>query len=232
MSLQGHREHHAKTGSAALSQSQIEKIRKDRVKNLTLSAVDLSKDPFFLKNHLGTYECKLCLTLHNNEGNYLAHTQGKRHQAKLAKRLEQEKERELRKKRRDQGLEALKSTVKVHKKTVRIGRPGYNMQKRRGENGENVLIFQIEYPEIASNTRPLYRFLSAFEQKVDMPPDSQYQYLAIAAEPYETIAFKVPNIPIDMDRIVKRWHADQKIFALKVYFDNPQRQDGDEEMGV
>lgn len=40
-------------------------------------------------NHLGTYECRyidilidylrLCLTLHTNEGSYLAHTQGKKH---------------------------------------------------------------------------------------------------------------------------------------------------------
>ena len=36
-----------------------------------------------MKNHLGKYECKLCLTLHNNEGSYLAHTQGKRHQDNL-----------------------------------------------------------------------------------------------------------------------------------------------------
>ncbi|RWV82926.1 hypothetical protein GW17_00055529 [Ensete ventricosum] len=36
------------------------------------------------------YECKLCLTLHNNEGNYLAHTQGKRHQTNLAKRAARE----------------------------------------------------------------------------------------------------------------------------------------------
>ena len=36
-----------------------------------------------MKNHLGSYECKLCLTLHNNEGSYLAHTQGKKHQANL-----------------------------------------------------------------------------------------------------------------------------------------------------
>ena len=28
-----------------------------------------------MRNHLGTYECKLCLTLHNNEASYLAHTQ-------------------------------------------------------------------------------------------------------------------------------------------------------------
>lgn len=39
-----------------------------------------------MRNHLGTYECKLCLTLHNTEGNYLAHTQGKRHQTNLARR--------------------------------------------------------------------------------------------------------------------------------------------------
>lgn len=37
-----------------------------------------------------SYECKLCLTLHNNEGNYLAHTQGKRHQQNLAKRAAKE----------------------------------------------------------------------------------------------------------------------------------------------
>jgi splicing factor 3A subunit 2 len=39
-----------------------------------------------MRNHLGTYECKLCLTLHANEGSYLAHTQGKRHQQNLSRR--------------------------------------------------------------------------------------------------------------------------------------------------
>lgn len=38
----------------------------------------------------GSYECKLCLTLHNNEGSYLAHTQGKKHQANLARRAAKE----------------------------------------------------------------------------------------------------------------------------------------------
>lgn len=40
----------------------------------------------FLFYFSGSYECKLCLTLHNNEGSYLAHTQGKKHQANLARR--------------------------------------------------------------------------------------------------------------------------------------------------
>ena len=40
-------------------------------------------------NHLGTYECKLCLTLHSNEGSYLAHTQGKKHQDNLCASVSQ-----------------------------------------------------------------------------------------------------------------------------------------------
>merc|ERR550537_522419 len=45
-----------------------------------------------MRNHLGTYECKLCLTLHTNEGSYLAHTQGKKHQVNLARRAQKEKQ--------------------------------------------------------------------------------------------------------------------------------------------
>jgi splicing factor 3A subunit 2 len=40
-----------------------------------------------MRNHIGTYECRLCLTLHSNEGSYLAHTQGKKHQTNLARRV-------------------------------------------------------------------------------------------------------------------------------------------------
>ena len=52
--------------------------RRERLRRLALETIDLSKDPYFMRNHLGQYECRLCLTLHNNEGNYLAHTQGGR----------------------------------------------------------------------------------------------------------------------------------------------------------
>lgn len=33
----------------------------------------------------------------------------------------------------------------------------------------------------------LHRFMSAFEQRVETPPDGNYQFLLFAAEPYETI---------------------------------------------
>lgn len=49
---------------------------------------------------------------------------------------------------------------------------------------------QIEYPEIEGGTRPRHRFMSAYEQRVE-PWDKKYQYILFAAEPYESIGFKV-----------------------------------------
>lgn len=49
---------------------------------------------------------------------------------------------------------------------------------------------QIDYPEIAESIMPRHRFMSAYEQRIE-PPDRRWQYLLMAAEPYETIAFKV-----------------------------------------
>jgi splicing factor 3A subunit 2 len=51
-------------------------------------------------------------------------------------------------------------------------------------------IIQIDYPEIVEGIAPRHRFMAAYEQKVE-PPDRKWQYLLFAAEPYETIAFKV-----------------------------------------
>ena len=97
--------------------------RRERLRRLALETIDLAKDPYFMRNHLGQYECRLCLTLHNNEGNYLAHTQGRRHQQNLAKRA---------------AREALDNPVApVPKKrgvgmksSVKIGRPGYRVTKQ------------------------------------------------------------------------------------------------------
>ncbi|KAK0234877.1 hypothetical protein EDD85DRAFT_955765 [Armillaria nabsnona] len=48
--------------------------RRERLRKLALETIDLAKDPYILRNHLGSLECRLCLTLHTNEGSYLAHT--------------------------------------------------------------------------------------------------------------------------------------------------------------
>ena len=83
-----------------------------------------------MRNHLGSYECKLCLTLHNNEGSYLAHTQGKKHQANLARRAAKEKSEEP-------GSSASMPRPNVDiKKFVKIGN---NNQKRFSLFGDHVL---------------------------------------------------------------------------------------------
>ena len=48
----------------------------------------------------------------------------------------------------------------------------------------------MDYPEIADGVLPRHRFMSAYEQRIE-PPDKAWQYLLFAAEPYETISFKV-----------------------------------------
>lgn len=173
-------------GGGVASWSESNRDRRERLRQLALETIDLNKDPYFMKNHLGSYECKLCLTLHNNEGSYLAHTQGKKHQANLARRAAKEA------KEAPQTLAPEKPRVEP-KKFVKIGRPGYRVTKQRDpESGQQSLLFQVDYPEVADNIIPRHRFMSAYEQRVE-PPDRKWQYLLFAAEPYETIAFKVKS---------------------------------------
>uniref|UniRef100_A0A671ERL2 Splicing factor 3A subunit 2 n=1 Tax=Rhinolophus ferrumequinum TaxID=59479 RepID=A0A671ERL2_RHIFE len=171
------------------------------------------QDPYFMKNHLGSYECKLCLTLHNNEGSYLAHTQGKKHQTNLARRAAKEA--------KEAPAQPAPEKVKVEvKKFVKIGRPGYKVTKQRDtEMGQQSLLFQIDYPEIAEGIMPRHRFMSAYEQRIE-PPDRRWQYLLMAAEPYETIAFKVPSREIDKaeGKFWTHWNRETKQFFLQFHF--------------
>ncbi|KAI3518163.1 hypothetical protein L1887_06613 [Cichorium endivia] len=204
----------SKPGGGGAASAQNEAIdRRERLRRLALETIDLAKDPYFMRNHLGSYECKLCLTLHNNEGNYLAHTQGKRHQTNLAKRAAREA------KDAPAQPQPHKRTVSL-RKTVKIGRPGYRVTKQFDpDTKQRSLLFQIEYPEIEDLTKPRHRFMSSFEQRVQSF-DKRYQYLLFAAEPYETIGFTVPSTEIDKStpKFFSHWDPDSKMFTLQLYF--------------
>ena len=107
------------------------------------------------------------------------------------------------------GIQPMKPHIEV-RKFIKIGRPGYKVTKQRdpgrekdlgkmkislhylsSDTKQQSLLFQIDYPEISDNVVPKHRFMSGFEQHVEAP-DRRWQYLLFAAEPYETIAFKVP----------------------------------------
>ncbi|VDN56333.1 unnamed protein product [Dracunculus medinensis] len=190
-------------GGGVASWSDANVDRRERLRQLALETIDLQKDPYFMKNHLGGYECKLCLTLHNNEGSYLAHTQGKKHQANLARRAAKEAS--------DMPYMPTPQQVKIEpKKFVKIGRPGYKVTKERDPaTGQQALLFQIDYPEIAE----------AYEQKVQ-PPDKRWQYVLFAAEPYETIAFKIPSREVDKseEKFWTMWNKDTKQFFMQFAF--------------
>lgn len=186
--------------------------RRERLRRLALETIDLSKDPYFMRNHLGSYECKLCLTLHQNEGSYLAHTQGKKHQINLARRAHKEKQ--------DATVNPQPKMSSGVKKFVKIGRPGYRVTKERDpDTQQKALLFEVEYPEIEDKVKPRHRFMSAYEQRVDTP-DSKFQYLIFAAEPYESIGFKIPNMEIDKDgkKFYTSWDAKRKVYTMQVFF--------------
>lgn len=74
--------------------------------------------------------------------------------------------------------------------------------------GTHVHIAQIDYPEIEEGEHPRHRFMSAFEQRKEAW-DKAWQYLLFAAEPYEVIAFKIPNYDVDKhdDAIISHWYG-------------------------
>ncbi|RLN38802.1 splicing factor 3A subunit 2 [Panicum miliaceum] len=204
------REWGSKPGSGGAASAQNEAIdRRERLRRLALETIDLAKDPYFMRNHLGSYECKLCLTLHNNEGNYLAHTQGKRHQTNLAKRAAREA--------KDAPAQPQPNKRKLApRKSVKIGRPGYTVTKQYDpDTKQHSFLFEIGYPEIEDNTKPRHRFMSSYEQKVETW-DKRYQYLLFAAEPYEIIGFKIPSTEIDKsaDKFFSYWDPDKKEYLL------------------
>lgn len=183
-----------KFGSSGIASDDISNVhRRERLRKLALETIDINKDPYFMKNHLGSYECKLCLTLHTNEGSYLAHTQGRKHQTNLARRAARDAEFGAAK-------VAANAAAKSHtrkRKFVKIGLPGYTVTKiREPKTGQVGLYIRAEYPQLATDVLPKYRFMSAYEQRKE-PPNKRYQYLIIAAEPYESICFKIDGKSID-----------------------------------
>lgn len=160
----------------------------------------------------------------NNQGSYLSHTQAKKHQANLARRAAKEASMAD---SSEVTLESLKSSqnaiAPLKPAVIKIGRPGYKVTKIRHATSRQLgLLFQIQYPEIG-NVTPRHRFMSAFEQKIE-PANKAYQYLIFAAEPYETIAFKISSREIDVEGLDTRlwylWDSDARVFYLQLFFKN------------
>lgn len=164
----------------------------------------------------------------------MAHTQGKKHQTNLARRAARDaKETQL--------MIAPTATNQVQRKVfLKIGRPGYRVTKvREVESSREGMMVQIHLPQIKDAVIPRKRFMSAWEQKRE-PPNKAYQYLIVsdsevlwdfsetgsqvAAEPYETIAFRVPAREIEEDDDNEDgwnwsyWDPDTKQFSFQFMY--------------
>ena len=205
-------------GGGVASHSATNADRRERLRKLALETIDLDKDPYFFKNHVGSFECRLCLTVHQNDGSYLAHTQGRKHQTNLARRAAREQKEG---RAQDVNMLGVNMGVQVRRNMVKIGRPGYNIKKTRDPlTRQHGLLFHLFYPEITPSVVPRVRFMSAFEQKVEDPPDKNYQYLLVAAEPYETCGFKLQAREVDRreGRFWTWFDEDSKEFWVQVMF--------------
>lgn len=185
-----------------------------------METVDLSKDPYIMKNHLGSFECKLCLTLHSNEGSYLAHTQGKKHQQNLGRRAAK-----LAKEVPGVGGSVTQTIVSQPKSMVskpRIGIPEHYVFKTRHPLTKQAgMLFILKFPRIDKNSQPRIRLMSAVEQRIE-PADLSVQYLLFAAEPYNVVSFKIPNRPLETSNELSLmdWNGATKIFSYQIHFSN------------
>lgn len=204
-------------GGGVASKEATNADRRERLRKLALETIDLDKDPYFFKNHVGSFECRLCLTVHQNDGSYLAHTQGRKHQTNLARRAAKDAQMG---KKVEEGYTGA-NAIAIKKNLVKIGRPGYQITKNRDPiTRQEGLMFQLQFPEITNGVTPKVRFMSAYEQKIEDPPDKNFQYMLVAAEPYETCAFKLQAREVDR-REDKHWtwfDPDSKDFWVQVTF--------------
>jgi splicing factor 3A subunit 2 len=123
---------------------------------------------------------------------------------------------------------------------LKIGRPGYRVTKVRDrDTGKEGMMVQVHLPQIKPGVIPRRRFMSAWEQKRE-PPNKAYQYLIVssfilyselsshklqvAAEPYETIAFRIPAREIEDESDDagywnwSHWDPDTKQYSFQFMF--------------
>ena len=187
-------------------------------------SIDLEKDPYFFKNHLGFFECRLCLTVHQNDASYLAHTQGRKHSTNLARRNardEQQKDKD-----KDGGSIGAGFGGVPKKSFITIGTPEYELKKIRDPLTKQLgLSVHITFPQIVPGIEPHYRWLSAYEQHNE-EPDINYMWLVIAAEPYKSVAFKISKKDMDSftDKHYEFWDPDSKNYWLQFIFRSELQQ--------
>ena len=85
--------------------------------------------------------------------------------------------------------------------------------------------FEIDYPFIKNNITPQFRIMSELEVNTQKNgknenEENKYHYVVFAAEPYENIAVRIPNLPLDynIEKHFSYWDDGKKIFYLTLNY--------------
>ena len=194
---------------------QLDKInRVNRIKELQTTNTDLKNDEFYFTNQNGFIECRLCCTHHKTRANYISHTYGKVHQRNLARKLVIDSKKAAWQAGNHVGSQPTSKTVTIKRET--LGKPEFSVSKHM-DNRFGILrvLFEITYKEIKKNSFPMYRVMSAYEQQIE-EPDPRYQYVLFAAIPYDTIAIKIPNLPLISERTIEEWKVHDQTYYLEL----------------
>jgi splicing factor 3A subunit 2 len=120
-------------------------------------------DPYILRNssYFGSHECRFCLTLHTNEGSYLAHTQGKNHQTSRCQA---------------RTVDDCSDSKQCTTQSVPQNRtPRLSSDKVQDEDtGKECMMVQAHLSKIKAVVIPRRRPMSAWKQKRE-PPNKAYQ---------------------------------------------------------
>ncbi|SCU80513.1 LADA_0B07932g1_1 [Lachancea dasiensis] len=154
------------------------------------------KNPYIYKNHAGRLVCKLCNTIHMSWSSVERHLEGKRHSLNLLKRggsaeSDQQKGLSLEESYFKQQVEELRPQIKNTGPT-----PNYQVAAIQDPaTGYRGIAMKIMYNNldsaIDSEDRPLVRMMSSLELPNESNEDKMY--LAIAFEPFKTIALEIPH---------------------------------------
>ncbi|KAI0314776.1 hypothetical protein OF83DRAFT_413487 [Amylostereum chailletii] len=183
-------------GVAGASESNVD--RRERLRKLALETIDLAK-------------------IHTSFVTISGPSNGKKHQTNLARRAAKDM--------KDSQLQVAPQQQNVQRKVfLKIGRPGYRVTKVRDrDTGKEGMMVQVHLPQVKEGVVPRRRFMSAWEQKRE-PPNKAYQYLIVAAEPYETIAFRIPAREIEDESDDagywnwSHWDPDTKQYSFQFMF--------------
>ncbi|TID31377.1 hypothetical protein CANINC_000006 [Pichia inconspicua] len=207
----------SKKGAGGIAGSaETNRYRRERLKNLLQSKINIDADPYVLKNHLGVLECKLCLTTHMSESSYLTHTTGRRHQLNLMRRADYEKNRN------QQGSDKNGKEVIQKRYWKKIGKPEYTYKKIRDPISlSKGLLFVFKLDSIKEGIKPMYKLQPSHLPESDQN-DESHQYLILSAEPYTNLAFKIPGDSIDQtrDHLWDYWDQDNKEYCVQFFFKN------------